>query len=403
MSILLWPVALFLIVATGLHVLTSGAVLLRSWRDRRPRPALEDTPPVSVVRTVTGLENNIEATLRSGFTLTYPNYELIFCTQSAADPVIPLVEQLRAEYPHVASKLLVGDNRISINPKLNNLVKGWAAAQHDLVCMTDSNVLMPPDYLQRLLSRWAPNVGMVCSPAYGAWPEGAAAELECAFLNTYEARWQLAADTIGLGFAQGKTMLWRRDVLDKAGGIAALASEPAEDAASTKIVREAGLKVRLSHLPFAQPLGPRTFKEVWRRQVRWARLRRVTFKAFFAGELFSGGFLPFLAAAAILFASGFSLLWLVPFIALWYALEAAVAAYARWPLGPRDAVLWVVRDFLIPALWVSAWTGTKFTWRGVAMDVAGEDAKVPTETAFTRLKPFFDRVRARLAREFSSR
>ncbi len=403
MSILLLPVALFLIAATGLHILTSGAVMLRSWRDRRPRPALEKTPPVSVVRTVTGLENNIEATLRSGFTLTYPNYELIFCTQSAADPVIPLVEQLRAEYPHVPSKLLIGDNRISINPKLNNLVKGWAAAEHELVCMTDSNVLMPPDYLQRLLSRWAPNVGMVCSPAYGAWPEGVAAELECAFLNTYESRWQLAADSIGMGFAQGKTMLWRRDVLDKAGGIAALASEPAEDAASTKIVREAGLKVRLSHLPFAQPLGERTFKEVWRRQVRWARLRRVTFKAFFAGELFSGGFLPFLSAVVLLLALNQSLLWLLPFMATWYALEAAVAGYARWPMGPRDLLLWMARDILIPALWVSAWTGTKFTWRGVAMDVAGEDAKVPTETAFTRLKPFVDRLRARLVKDFSSR
>jgi ceramide glucosyltransferase len=206
-----------------------------------------------------------------------------------------------------------------------------------------------------------------------------------------------------MGFAQGKTMLWRRDVLDKAGGIAALASEPAEDAASTKIVREAGLKVRLSHLPFAQPLGERSFKEVWRRQVRWARLRRVTFKAFFAGELFSGGFLPFLAAGVLLYALDLSLLWLLPLIAFWYALEAAVAAFARWPMSLRDALLWVVRDLLIPALWVSAWTGTKFTWRGVAMDVAGADAKVPTETAFTRLKPFVDRVRARMARYGASR
>ena len=40
------------------------------------------------------------------------------------------------------------------------------------------------------------------------------AEVEAGFLNTYQARWQLAADSAGFGFAQGKSMLWRRDLLD---------------------------------------------------------------------------------------------------------------------------------------------------------------------------------------------
>ncbi len=54
-------------------------------------------------------------------------------------------------------------------------------------------------------------------------------ELECAFLDTYQARWQLAADQLGNGFAQGKTLFWRRDILDAAGGPAALGAEMAED------------------------------------------------------------------------------------------------------------------------------------------------------------------------------
>ncbi len=52
-------------------------------------------------------------------------------------------------------------------------------------------------------------------------------------------------------------MLWRRDILDDAGGIEALGSEIAEDAAATKIVRAQGLDVRLVDRPFEQPLGPR--------------------------------------------------------------------------------------------------------------------------------------------------
>ena len=105
--------------------------------------------------------------------------------------------------------------------------------------MADSNVLMPPDYIQRLLARWRPNSGIVCSPPIGSRPESFAAEIECAFLNTYEARWQYAAEAVGFGFAQGKTMLWRRDILEAGGGIEALGAEIAEDAASTKLIHSA--------------------------------------------------------------------------------------------------------------------------------------------------------------------
>ena len=83
----------------------------------------------------------------------------------------------------------------------------------------------------------------------------------------------------GFGFAQGKTMLWRRADLERAGGIEALAKEVAEDAASTKIVRAAGRKVRLVAQPFPQPLGHRSASEVWNRQLRWARLRRAVSSA----------------------------------------------------------------------------------------------------------------------------
>ena len=125
------------------------------------------------------------------------------------------------------------------------------------------------------------------------------AELECGFLNSYQARWQLAAHAFGLGFAHGKTMLWRREVLERAGGIRALACKPAEDAAGTQIVRDQGLKVGLVPRPFPQPLGSRRFQEVWRRQLRWARLRRVSFGLYFYPEILSGGLLPLSVAAAL--------------------------------------------------------------------------------------------------------
>ena len=159
--------------------------------------------------------------------------------------------------PGRPARLIIGDDRVSANPKLNNVVKGWNAARHDWVIIADSNVLMPSDYIQRLLQRWRPDTGIVCSPPIGTRAETFAAEIECAFLNTYQARWQYAGESSGYGFAQGKTMLWRRETLEAGGGIEALGAEIAEDAAATKLIRAQGLNAHLVDQPFQQPLGRR--------------------------------------------------------------------------------------------------------------------------------------------------
>jgi ceramide glucosyltransferase len=196
------------------------------------------------------------------------------------------------------------------------------------------------------------------------------AELECAFLNTYQARWQYVADSLGFGFAQGKTMFWCRDVLDRAGGIRALGGEIAEDAAATKVMRKAGLRVRLVDAPFRQPLGYRSAAEVWRRQVRWARMRRATFKAYFIPEILTGSLLPIGAAAAAAAAAEASVVGAVTALALvWYAGEAALARAAGWHLTWRSPFLWLLRDLLLPLLWVNGWFD-RFEWRGHRMQAA---------------------------------
>lgn len=388
-----------LIFAASAHFISIAILLVRPYVRRPTAPAKR--PPVTILRPATGIENFIEETLASAFRIDYPEYEIIFCVQEADDPVIPLIERLRTEYPHVQSSLLVGDDRISINPKLNNLVKGWRAARYDWIVMADSNVLIPPNYLDDLLARWTDDVGLVCSPPVGTRPNGVGADLECAFLNTYQARWQLTADAFGFAFAQGKTMLWRRDILDRAGGISALASEPAEDAASTKVVKEAGYRVRLVRHPYPQPLGQRAVADIWKRQLRWARLRRATFPPLYATELVSGGFLP-LTAAAVLIALG-PATW-PGFVALflgWYGAELLLAARMGWPVSFRIALLLILRDLTLPALWVAGWTGSTFVWRGNAMDMKdmappAQGGRLARRLSSTAVRPFLGTTAAGL-------
>ncbi|SON56279.1 hopanoid biosynthesis associated glycosyl transferase protein HpnI [Hartmannibacter diazotrophicus] len=369
MTTLFFGLFSFFLFAFAVHLCSMALVVGRDVIRRRAEARTVPVPPLTILRPVRGLENHLETTLESAFLLDHSDYEILFCVDDGNDPVVPLCKRLMARHPDKDARLLVGKDPISLNPKLNNMVKGWAEARYDFVVMADSNVLMTPDYLQTLFAAWDETTGLVCSPPTGGYPDGLLADVECAFLNSFQGRWQLCADAFGLGFAQGKTMLWKKADLDAAGGIAALGSEVAEDAASTKVVREAGKRVRLVRRPFVQPLGQRTLGEVWLRQLRWARLRRASFPLFFAPEVIAGGFFPLCALAAL------AILGYVPAGApvlaavLWYGAEAALARFMGWPVSLRMFLAFLVRDMMLPVLWLAAIFGSDFSWRGNAMHV----------------------------------
>jgi ceramide glucosyltransferase len=354
----------------GLHALSVGLAMRRCARPARPTPAPRGAPAVSIVQPLRGIETYSRETLKLVFVLDYPDYEILFCVADADDPVAPLVRRAIEANPGRPAQLLIGDEKVSANPKLNNVVKGWKAARNDWIIMADSNVLMPPDYIQRLLARWTPGTGVVCSPPIGSRPDSFGAEVECGFLNTYEARWQYAAEASGFGFAQGKTMLMRHSIVEKGGGIGALGAEIAEDAATTKLIHAQGLEAHLVNGPFQQPLGARGLKDVWFRQSRWARLRRATFPLHFAPEILTTSLVMILAAAVAGDDFGFNAWANAGLAALfWYAAEALLAAISGWPMSWRSPLAWIVRDLMLPLVWLRGWSREQFDWRGNAMTI----------------------------------
>lgn len=372
-----WGALLFAVLATLLHMVSTAIAILRvrrrgaGGRGATEAAAAAALPAVTVVRPVCGHDPLDALTLGSTFALRHGGLEMLFCAARANDAAVPLVRALIAAHAEADARLLIGDDKSTPNPKLNNLIKGWEAARHAWIAIADSNVLMPESYLADLFSAWRPGTGLVCAPPIGSRPDGFWAEVECAFLNTYQARWQLAADAVGLGFAQGKSMLWRRDVLEAAGGIRALGMVLAEDAAATKVVRGQGLRVRLVDRPFEQPLGARSRRQVRDRQVRWARLRRATFPLWYAPEVLSSCVLPTAAAAVAAPLAGLEAGAAAALVAaLWFGSEAALARAAGWHMGLLSPAAWLVRDLMLPMVWLQGWIGDGFTWRGTDMSVA---------------------------------
>jgi len=374
---MIYAAALLCLVLTALNLFSIGIAMIRARPLRNAMPAPKLAAGVSLVRPICGLDNFSEETLGSSFQLDYPTYEIIFCVARAHDPIVPVVQRLIANHPEASARLIIGDEKVSANPKLNNCVRGWDAARYDWIILADANVLMPRDYIQRLLASWGPNSGLVCSMPLGSRPENLWSELECAFLNTFEARWQYAGETMGPGFAQGKNMLWRRDIMEAGGGIRALGAEIAEDAASTKLVRRQGRVINLVDSPFEQPLGTRALSDVWLRQVRWARMRRKTFPLFFAPEIFAGALIPCITGAYAAFALHFNVAAVVFGVALaWYIPEILLALTSRWHFSWRMPFLFILRDLLLPVMYIDAWCVDNFVWRGNAMSVHEESPSV---------------------------
>lgn len=317
-------------------------------------------PGITVVRPLCGLEPFSRETLTSTFQIDYPDYEVLFCVADERDPILPLARSVVVEHPERRSRVLIGQEALGENPKLNNMAKGFYEARHDHIVFVDSNVFTPCDYLYQLVKMLENGAGMVSAPPIGLAPQGFWAELECAFLNSYQARVQYAVDTLGFGFAQGKTLFFHRDDLAH-GGLARLGAEPAEDAAATKMMHASGRRVRLAG-PFPQLIGRRSARQVWMRQVRWARLRRSTFPLHYAVECLAGPAPPLLA---LLLGAGLLQVnvaaFMLVFLVSWHVPEVVLSRAAGWP---RSYPALLLRDLLLPVLFIAGWAGRSVEWHG---------------------------------------
>ena len=361
LAVLLWS---FVAIALAVHVVGTALAAFRlRGRDDVPLETAE-LPAVSLIRPVCGLSELEHATLASSFAQDHPRHEVIFCAERDDDPVVPWLRDQIAAHPGVAARLLVGALTSTGNPKVDNLAKGVAAARGDWLAMTDANLLLPPDYLRRLAAAQAPGVGLVSAPAVGTAPQSLWGAVECAFLNTDQARWLTAGLVVGLGFAEGKTLYLSRDTLAAIGGLEALGRAVAEDLAASLGVRRAGLRVAHTRRLFAQPVGRRPLAAVWARQLRWERIRRRGAPLVFGFEALRGSApvaLALLALVVLGAAPGWSLAALA---AGWWGTEWALARAMGWPHGPRDLLAMLLRDAMQPALWLAAWFGRGFDWHG---------------------------------------
>jgi ceramide glucosyltransferase len=356
-------------LSCALHVGSALAALLQPALRRR-RATNAEQPPVSVIVPVKGLEPDLAAAFASVYAQDYPSFEVLISASDESAPAIGLARTVSERHPRTRTRIICKDVRVAVSPKLNNLVAPLAAAEHELIFVKDSNIHLEPGQLAHFVRNLAPGVGLVVAVPVAIGAENAAAEIEAAFMNGYQARLLLAGSALGLGFGHGKIMLFDRREFARAGGVAAIAWGLTEDHPLSQAFARIGLRTVFAAETIRQVLGSRRLGDVWNRQLRWMVCRRQMEPwAFYLEPLFNS----LLAAAAGAGAAALLGLpwWLLAAstLLLWLALEALLAALKGWRWSWRSAAAALGRDLVFIALWLRTWRVRTVLWGDLPLEV----------------------------------
>ena len=358
-----------LLLALTFVGLALTAVLHCSQRSalRRGRtPSAPAAVPISVLKPLKGVDEDLEGNLRTFFELDYPCFELVFGVQDEADPALAVVRRMTERHPGVPASVVVSPAAVGHNPKVNNLAGMAGRARHDWLLISDSNVAVKRDYLWHMVTPVAdPRVGMVTSLIRAVGGCGLGGTLEAVQLNTFVMGGVAAVSgLLRQVCAVGKSMLVHRRVLDAIGGFEKLGRYLAEDQVCGEAVRAAGRLVVVSPAPVDNVLGRFGLAGFASRHLRWARIRRAINLPGYLGELLTNPVAPALANLVI-FPGRASLAVMVATV---LALSLLASASERALEVRRNPLLYppleLLRGLLLLALWPVPFVSRTVCWRG---------------------------------------
>jgi ceramide glucosyltransferase len=330
----------------------------------RPRAA-SSAEPISILKPVAGLDLDLESNLRTFFEQDYPAFEILFAARSENDPALQVVARLQREYPKVPSRLVLTGEPPYPNAKVFSLDRMLAAASHDLVVMSDSDIRVTPNLLRTIANEFQDaHLGVATCP-YRAVP-GASfwSRLEATGMNTDFWGSALVARMLeGMHFAVGPTIAARRRVLQSIGGFARMKDYLAEDFVMGKFAAEAGHGVILSSYVVEHHIGSATLLQNVEHRLRWTRSTRRSRPAGYVGQLFTMP-LPLALLVVAVWPAAWPAWWPVLLIALIVRTAAAYTVSARVLRARINWLLLPVEDLLGFCFWIAGFFGNTITWRG---------------------------------------
>src|SRR5712664_3065322 len=340
----------------------------------RRSPPRDDSfaPPVSILKPVRGVDHDAYENFASYCRLDYPEYELVFAMADRDDPVIPVIEKLRRDFPDRRIALVTDVPRIGENNKVNSLCRLVKEAKHNLMVMTDSDVRVERDYLREVVAPFADaRVGGVTS-FYRCMGGGTlAADLDMLGMCMESVPSALVARRLEgkVQFAFGWTMATTKARLAEVGGWESMANHHSDDFELGNRIAAKGHRVELMRQPVWMVFAKESLSDFLQHELRWAIGLRNVRPMGYAGMILTHG-LPWAILAATVAAAagrpGIAAL----YVAAYLILRIGVAYSAGvWGLRDRTVApkLWLapVRDAVSAAVWFAGFFTDKINWRGL--------------------------------------
>jgi ceramide glucosyltransferase len=329
-------------------------------------------PAVTILKPVHGLEPRLEQTLESFFQQDYPDFEIIFGARSRDNQALTVVEKLCARYPHVQTRVIISGEPSWPNAKVFSLAKMIASSDNDYFVISDSDILVGPDFLRNVIPPLLdPKVGLVTCLYQGIPAPDFWSQMEAIGMSVEMPAGVMVADMVeGMKFALGAAMTVRRDVIEAIGGMRETADFYSDDFVLGNLVDATGFQVVLSHYKVGHVLSACSLRRTFGDQLRWMKSTRYSRPWGHVGSGLTYA-VPFGVLALLL---GFghqehSLALGVGLFTMAWINRMLLALVVGWGIIRDPRCLWLcwlypLRDLLGFCTWIGSFTGNKFLWRG---------------------------------------
>lgn len=357
------PVVLSVLLAGSVVYCVLILVATRRYLSVRPGTA-SLLPAVSILKPLCGHDDGLEQNLRSFFSQSYPQFEILLGVHKADDPAAVVAEKLIVEFAgKVNAQLIVTGESPIPNAKAFSLNRLVREARYEILVMSDSDVRVKQNLLQTLACEFQDvRVGLITCPYRAIGGPSIWSRLEGIGMNTELLGGVVVARMLeGMRFALGCTIAVRRNVLEQMGGFGYLQDFLAEDFVIGQRAAELKHDVVLSSSIIEHRIGSQGMLENLSHRLRWARSTRRSRPAGYWGQVFT-----YPVPLALMLWAAVPAAWpavLVTFAVRYAAAAATSVSVLREERLGANWLLIPIQDILGFLVWMGGFLGDKIVWR----------------------------------------
>lgn len=372
LNVLGWT-SLMLAQVGALYMVVAGSSAITAFKRAKRRSG--SSPAVTIIKPLKGAQEGLGEILERFCRQDYAGEtQILFGVSDANDPAIGVVRALQRRHPDFDIELRIDPRIHGANLKASNLINIVGAAKHNVLVLSDADIIVGPDYLRTVVDTLAePGVGLVTCFYVGSERDGLWSQLSAMAINYQFIPGAVLGKTLGLAEpCFGSTVAMRAHLLDRVGGFAAFANHLADDYEIGRAVRSLGLTIAMPPMVVAHVCDEATAGQFAGRELRWGRAVRQINPWGYVGSIISYPLALTLIATALLGPLPLMLdlvaATIVMRISFKLAFDAATGASAgRWWLIP-------VSDLLAFGLFVASFGINRVGWRGSSFRVSREGA-----------------------------